>query len=178
VGRNVAETLHRGAAVMSVKTDDSIACRILDTINLEEVVRRGVKNWSLSCESPIETLLYSAMTITQALNGWAGSGPVLSKVLIVPQYTWNGYRIDFALLKKDFAVFVECDGHEFHERTPEQAERDRSRDRTIQEAGITIFRFTGREIFRNPFACADQIFQFVFENEARGKINKQQLEMS
>ena len=31
---------------------------------------------------------------------------------------------------------MECDGHEFHERTPEQASKDRWRDRMIKRMGV------------------------------------------
>jgi very-short-patch-repair endonuclease len=49
---------------------------------------------------------------------------------------------------RQFAV-VECDGHDFHERTKEQAERDRSRDRAVQAQGWRMFRFTGSELYRS-----------------------------
>jgi hypothetical protein len=60
-------------------------------------------------------------------------------------------------------LVVECDGHDFHERTKEQAKRDRSRDRAIQQMGITIFRFTGSEIYQTPLKCARQIFAWAEE---------------
>lgn len=59
---------------------------------------------------------------------------------------------------------IECDGHEFHERTKEQAARDRARDRALQEAGLTIFRFTGSEIYRDPFGCADQVDRWCWQS--------------
>lgn len=52
---------------------------------------------------------------------------------------------------------VECDGHDFHERTKEQAARDRKRDRDLQAAGYLILRFTGSEIARDPSAVAREI---------------------
>lgn len=54
-------------------------------------------------------------------------------------------------------LIVECDGHDFHERTKEQASRDRSRDRSVSALGYEIFRFTGSEIWRDPWGCADQV---------------------
>jgi hypothetical protein len=56
---------------------------------------------------------------------------------------------------------VECDGHDFHERTKEQAAKDRSRDRRLQEAGYTVFRFTGSELWRDPCSCSDQIIKWA-----------------
>lgn len=75
------------------------------------------------------------------------------------------YRVDFLVYPAVAgvkAIVVECDGHDFHERTKEQAERDRSRDRRLQEAGYFVFRFTGRELFRDPFKCVEQVAGMAF----------------
>lgn len=58
-------------------------------------------------------------------------------------------------------VAVECDGHEFHERTKEQAQHDRSRDRYFQMQGLTVFRYTGSEIWKTPTLPADQVWKFA-----------------
>lgn len=54
-------------------------------------------------------------------------------------------------------IVVECDGHEFHEKTKEQAERDKSRDRALTTSGWRVLRFTGREIWRDPFVVVNDI---------------------
>jgi len=84
-------------------------------------------------------------------------------IAIIPQFRWGDYRIDFWLRHKNCPapIFIECDGHDFHERTKEQAERDRSRDRAVQAAGIPILRFTGREIWRDTGAIVTEIFRFI-----------------
>ena len=48
-------------------------------------------------------------------------------------------------------LIVECDGHDFHERTKEQAAKDKARDRQAQLAGYTVFRYTGSELWRDPW---------------------------
>lgn len=58
-------------------------------------------------------------------------------------------------------LIVECDGHDFHERTKEQAARDRERDRSAQLAGIEIFRFTGSELWKDPLGCAGQVIKWA-----------------
>lgn len=68
------------------------------------------------------------------------------------------YRADFLLnvmSKGELVgrVVVECDGHDFHERTKEQAARDRSRDRAMVLAGYKVMRFTGSEIHRDLMKC-------------------------
>lgn len=64
-------------------------------------------------------------------------------------------RLDFAMAFSDWAyrVAVELDGHEFHERTREQAERDKHRDRTLVSNGWRVIRFTGSEVVRNVSKC-------------------------
>jgi very-short-patch-repair endonuclease len=58
-------------------------------------------------------------------------------------------------------LVVECDGHDFHERTKEQAAKDRSRDRDLISLGYDVFRFTGSELWRDPWGCATQVQQWA-----------------
>lgn len=58
-------------------------------------------------------------------------------------------------------LIIECDGHDYHERTKEQAAKDRSRDRSVTGFGCEIFRFTGSELWRNPLGCADQVYEWA-----------------
>lgn len=62
-----------------------------------------------------------------------------------------------------FAVscIIECDGHDFHEKTKEQARKDRMKDRTLEERGLHVIRFTGSEITTDPEACALQVKSYV-----------------
>lgn len=66
------------------------------------------------------------------------------------------YRADMAVIgalaKKRFVI--ELDGHDFHERTKEQASRDKRRDRAMSLAGWTILRFTGSEVVKGPMDVA------------------------
>jgi very-short-patch-repair endonuclease len=71
------------------------------------------------------------------------------------------YRADFLISYPFFgfyfAVVVECDGHAFHERTKQQAARDRQRDRALQKAGYEVFRFTGSELSADAKMCAQEV---------------------
>jgi Protein of unknown function (DUF559) len=88
---------------------------------------------------------------------------------IEPQAELGDHHVDFCLtLDGSFRpadgrlrsgskrMVVECDGHDFHERTQDQARRDRERDRRLQSFGFLVYRFTGREIWEDVFACATQ----------------------
>lgn len=88
--------------------------------------------------------------------------------IIAPQAQVGGARVDFLIVHKNrdervLKIVVECDGHDFHERTKEQAERDRSRDRQFQAEGFKVFRFTGSEIFRRATACAEEVADLIMK---------------
>lgn len=95
-------------------------------------------------------------------------------LVIKPQTKVDSFRVDFMLrgmlfedgkppLASDVFI-IECDGHEFHERTPEQAERDKSRDRCMSRKGFKVVRYTGREIWRDPVLVAEEIVDDVVSN--------------
>ena len=91
---------------------------------------------------------------------------LLEHVIIAPQHKIGKYRADFAVFIKDFSgdiisLMVECDGHAFHEKTKEQAARDKKRDRYLQSAGFRVFRFTGSEIFNDIDGCISELSEFV-----------------
>lgn len=97
--------------------------------------------------------------------------------LATTQVKVDSYRVDFAIsasggvncglesgapisggyYEKTCHYFIECDGHDFHEKTKEQVARDKKRDRKIQLTGIPILRFSGSEIFKRPKACINEI---------------------
>jgi very-short-patch-repair endonuclease len=77
------------------------------------------------------------------------------------------YRVDFAFIGRRMEagrddmpivrVAVELDGHDFHERTKEQASRDKRRDRIFASNGWTVLRFTGSDVYRDPAAVLSEI---------------------
>lgn len=58
-------------------------------------------------------------------------------------------------------IAIELDGHEFHERTKEQASRDRSRDRAFSIAGFAVVRFTGAEVYSDASSCVSEVLDLV-----------------
>lgn len=136
-----------------------------------------------SCDSPIEQKFLEALVNTAPGHGLpvecsphhlcaAENKTVTSFGLIIfPQFELKlskNYRADFLLLTADRhrpgvvrKLIIECDGHDFHERTKEQAARDKSRDRDMTAAGYSIMRFTGSEIHKDAAACADQACTFL-----------------
>lgn len=51
----------------------------------------------------------------------------------------------------------------FHERTRLQASKDKRRDRILQSTGFLVFRYSGSDIWKDVFACAEQAFQTLIE---------------
>jgi hypothetical protein len=95
-------------------------------------------------------------------------------IIAVPQAKLGRKRVDFLIyayghwiLNKDKGsrgwrtLIVECDGHDFHERTKEQVAKDRARDRSAVLEGIEVFRFTGSELWRDPIGCANQVIDWA-----------------
>ncbi|WP_146255332.1 DUF559 domain-containing protein [Azospirillum sp. TSA6c] len=88
--------------------------------------------------------------------------------VLCPQLPIGPYRIDIAVVAigyegQKLLIAIECDGHDYHERTKQQASRDKKRDRLLQKAGWLVFRYTGSDIFRDGKKCAAEVAQYVEE---------------
>jgi very-short-patch-repair endonuclease len=90
------------------------------------------------------------------------------------------YRVDFLLEDKEpaddgrpnWGVVIEIDGHDFHERTKEQAAYDKRRDRFLASAGYHVLRFTGSEVYADPVVCTRDALQIALTLRIRD--NKRQ----
>ena len=99
---------------------------------------------------------------TECLGAYSDSAPYV--LIITPQFKVGRYRADFLITVRDRwgdgdayidgSLLIECDGHDFHEKTKDQAKRDKKRDRELQSAGFEVHHFTGSEIWEDPVACA------------------------
>ena len=87
-----------------------------------------------------------------------------TEVYFEPQEKIGNYTVDFLIegYEKKYIV-IECDGHEFHEKTKEQAKHDKERDRFLQKEGYPVYRFTGSEIFNNPLQVLSEIVEIIYK---------------
>lgn len=117
-------------------------------------------------ETPIERLMHIALAEMADRFG----SDYLAHCVVEPQYPieidGQPYRVDFlvtVLPEKGsrVRVVVECDGHDFHEKTKEQATRDKFRDRAIQSLGWKVLHFTGSEIWKSPRVCAEEVLRII-----------------
>ena len=157
-------------------------------------VRDRAKEYLAHTRSPIEAAMLCALWLQaarlgmrthvserglDALRRFQPDGYTESFVLYVhPQCPIGGYVADFVLVLAYYSAgvggevqraecVVECDGHDFHERTKEQAAHDRKRDREMQMDGWKVFRFTGSEIHANPMRCAWDAFSALVLPETK-----------
>jgi len=126
---------------------------------LREHMARECENACI-VESPIEALMDFALYLE--MHSYRDCYDQNFIFNYEPQAKVGKYRVDF-LLSCDNGnyVIVECDGHEYHEKSKKQAARDKSRDRDLQSKGYIALRFTGSEIYKNPFQCAEKAFSVV-----------------
>lgn len=91
---------------------------------------------------------------------------------VAPGCWVDAYQSDFLIdAKAPGSKFIargtlECDGHAYHDRTPEQASHDRKRDRDFQDMGITVLRFPAFEIHDNPHHCAREAIKVLLRRSA------------
>jgi len=90
-------------------------------------------------------------------------------IAVIPQFRVGRFTADFAFVKLSGVpprsmsnpLIVECDGHEFHERTKEQAAHDKRRDRDMVRRGLTVMRFAGSEVYGDPIGCAGEVLDHL-----------------
>lgn len=147
---------------LSDKTKDAAANEI------EMLIVTCTRHHHALMQSPIEEMLFEAIVTQQFLQNLrlpmigeaSGSRASDGPWKITPQASVKKFRVDFVIEDQDhpgLKVAVECDGHDFHERTKQQAQKDRSRDRELQALGYLVLRYTGSEIWRDPYKCAEDI---------------------
>lgn len=52
---------------------------------------------------------------------------------------------------------IEVDGHIWHEKTKEQVQNDKERERFLISNEWKLLRFTGSEVFRDPTKCLEEV---------------------
>jgi very-short-patch-repair endonuclease len=129
---------------------------------LEEMLQR--------VESPAEARFAVALC--------GGSRLTLEPWWVVGNQTEVGrFRVDFSVVAANdppewvtpVKIAVEIDGHDWHERTKEQARRDKSRDRELQAEGWMVLRYTGSEVWADPIKCVRELEKIVSRHEAFGE---------
>lgn len=153
-----------------------------DPEKLAVTIGSRFSNFWLLCDgfqgSPIEAKLAAALLWISV--DWAGKPSVNHEFnesaaraanskqvdfFLTPQATILKYKVDlllwFSVGREIGGVAIECDGHAFHEKTKEQAARDKRRDREILLEGFPVVRFSGSEIYNDAIGCAAQVSELL-----------------
>lgn len=144
------------------------------TGNYEINIQRFISN----TKSPIEKIMgaclfHSISRIRNNIRGW------YIRLSCQEPITFDGtnYIVDFGIHVEDvngnelIKIIVECDGHDFHKKTKEQAQHDKERDRKFTQNGYKVLRFTGSEIYRDPFKCSLEVGDTILDcyKQSRGE---------
>lgn len=111
-------------------------------------------------ESPIERMAYASIFLVFYRSIYRG------KMILESQKQIGPYKADIYLERHHddnqiHKFVIECDGHEFHEKTKKQAAHDKKRDRYMLIEGFKVLRYTGSEIVNNPHIIAEDIFKVL-----------------
>jgi len=146
---------------------EKVKREVNENIGLRKAAICGFLN---RCESPIEQLLaVNFIDLEFQLYAELSILDKFKSVHIEPQKevlaNKRKYRLDFLIEvifdKNSFKFAIECDGHDFHERTKEQAARDKARERNLTMNGYRVVRFTGSEIWTDSTACISDLYKII-----------------
>lgn len=131
-------------------------------------------------ESPIEQILAAAIVSAQdrfvarniSDDAWVEITPQV-KITTSDGEFRSDMQVAFVKLSSDgttayASTLVECDGHDFHEKTKAQAAHDKRRDRLLAKEGHRVLHFTGSEIWRDPHKCAKEVYEQMQADLDRG----------
>ena len=127
--------------------------------------------------SPIEQILY----ITFCICDFYITNRLMSPI-IKPQshIEINGstYIADFCIYEIDTSpeifkplkkpIIIECDGYDYHSNK-QQVEYDYKRENDLKANGFDVIRFTGSQIYKDPFGCVEYVYDYIFKNLERMK---------
>lgn len=111
-------------------------------------------------KSPIEQMFIIAYYVALSVTGrfyWLNSQEEI-------KVEGHNYIVDFLLENGNgikTKLIVECDGHDFHEKTKEQVTYDNQRDYNLKMQGYEVIHFSGSEIYNNPMKCALKVIDFI-----------------
>lgn len=118
--------------------------------------------------SPIEIMFYEEFRLH---SSFFKSKHNLYIFDLSPQYPIDDrnktYFVDFSivLISKDgtysTTYAIECDGHDFHEKTKEQVAHDKQRERILLNHFNKVIRFSGSEIYNNANRCVQEVLDII-----------------
>ena len=129
----------------------------------------------IDCESPIEQAFSIELT-TMPLHLYSRfTGGMIDVDGVHKQMTvqaeGKNYRVDFMIpvvyrtSENNYCktFIVECDGHDYHEKTKEQIAKNNQRERDLKAAGYEVIRFSGSDIYKSVYKCVLDLMKIIFK---------------
>ena len=125
------------------------------------------------CRSPIEQIFSLAFEIMLFVKHYDLFGYVIFNSQQDIYVGSKHYVVDFAFDTDDiciedakdkfnvFKIVIECDGHDFHEKSKEQVKKNNQRDLDLKMAGYDVLHFSGSQLYNEPFQCADKAIDYI-----------------
>lgn len=117
------------------------------------------------CESPIERSMFLGLCFAKIKSALFCTRSLTGQQIRTQQKLENlPYRADIMLYDyhSDMHMIVECDGREYHHASQELVNHDYKRERAIKDKGFEVVRFTGSEIYKDSYGCAEEAWS-MFE---------------
>ena len=61
------------------------------------------------------------------------------------------------------SVTIECDGHDYHNKTKRQVSNGNKRSNAMQQSGLTVIHFSGSDLFKYPYQCAEEAYCVIIK---------------
>jgi hypothetical protein len=147
-----------------------VTCKLWGLVGspTELILARAIYNKLNDCRSDWTCWVYSADEYRRVVVE-ATDANYPRQFVLVPQLPVNDVGdVDLTIFipsisKRRPVAVIETDGHQFHERTVEQASNDRRRDRRLARYRISVLRFTGTDVVRGSEEFAQEVVDFVNE---------------
>lgn len=110
-----------------------------------------------NCESEPEVLFAKAFVEINALKYLDPNTMRNQTLTLKNQFVIDKFRADFIINNK---LVVEIDGRSYHSDA-HSFKRDREKDRTLQQLGFQVFRYTAKEIYQNANATVHEIINHL-----------------
>ena len=155
------------------KIIDKLDGKTFEMVNSQlDIAKTAIMGCMQDCESPIEMMLALAMKYANLLDAGRYVGADVVDVsnqyeIVIGKTSKTTYRVDFMIPvyfpKYGFgkSYVIECNGHEFHEKTKDQVAKDNKRQRDLTREGYTVINFSGSEIYNDATDCAMQIKKII-----------------
>lgn len=159
VNKNVQEAKQKGGRLTDIIKNEFYLLfheHIESFVELYRNPQRG------SPPSPIEELFIAAFRMIQ-IRECAFEKFHLYHNYEIKVYGEKFYRVDFVIKDEEdnfHKRLIELDSHIWHEKTPQQAEHDKKRERELRAAGYDLIRFAGREVYIDPIEVVGECLQF------------------